>query len=191
MIGLALLVLIITASLAGPFLLRADPFDVAGAPMTPPLEDGHWLGTDYVGRDIFTGIVYGGRATLAVALAATAFNLVIGLSVGALAGYYQGATNTLLMKITEFFQVLPPLLFAMVIVSLFSPSAGMIAVAIGLVTWARRAAHPPEFMRIRELEYVAAARLPTRATPASSPGDPATPAADHRQRHPQRGQRRL
>ena len=117
-IGLALLVLIITASLAGPFLLRADPFDVAGAPMTPPLEDGHWLGTDYVGRDIFTGIVYGGRATLAVALAATAFNLVIGLSVGALAGYYQGATNTLLMKITEFFQVLPPLLFAMVIVSL-------------------------------------------------------------------------
>ena len=159
-IGLALLVLIITASLAGPFLLRADPFDVAGAPMTPPLEDGHWLGTDYVGRDIFTGIVYGGRATLAVALAATAFNLVIGLSVGALAGYYQGATNTLLMKITEFFQVLPPLLFAMVIVSLFSPSAGMIAVAIGLVTW------PPlarltrsEFMRIRELEYVAAARL--------------------------------
>ena len=45
-IGLALLVLIITASLAGPFLLRADPFDVAGAPMTPPLEDGHWLGTD-------------------------------------------------------------------------------------------------------------------------------------------------
>ncbi len=159
-IGLALLVLIITASLAGPFLLHADPFDVAGAPMTPPLEDGHWLGTDYVGRDIFTGIVYGGRATLAVALAATAFNLVIGLSVGALAGYYQGATNTLLMKITEFFQVLPPLLFAMVIVSLFSPSAGMIAVAIGLVTW------PPlarltrsEFMRIRELEYVAAARL--------------------------------
>ena len=118
-----------------------------------PLEDGHWLGTDYVGRDIFTGIVYGGRATLAVALAATAFNLVIGLSVGALAGYYQGATNTLLMKITEFFQVLPPLLFAMVIVSLFSPSAGMIAVAIGLVTW------PPlarltrsEFMRSRELE---------------------------------------
>lgn len=142
-IGLALLALIITASLAGPFLLHADPFDVAGAPMTPPLEDGHWLGTDYVGRDIFTGIVYGGRATLAVALAATAFNLVIGLSVGALAGYYQGATNTLLMKITEFFQVLPPLLFAMVIVSLFSPSAGMIAVAIGLVTWPpARAAHP-------------------------------------------------
>ena len=137
---------IITASLAGPFLLRADPFDVAGAPMTPPLEDGHWLGTDYVGRDIFTGIVYGGRATLAVALAATAFNLVIGLSVGALAGYYQGATNTLLMKITEFFQVLPPLLFAMVIVSLFSPSAGMIAVAIGLVTWPsvwRRSTAPP------------------------------------------------
>ena len=120
--------------------------------MTPPLEDGHWLGTDYVGRDIFTGIVYGGRATLVVALAATAFNLVIGLSVGALAGYYQGATNTLLMKITEFFQVLPPLLFAMVIVSLFSPSAGMIAVAIGLVTWlalARLTAS--EFMRIRSL----------------------------------------
>lgn len=99
------------------------------------------------------------------------FNLVIGLSVGALAGYYQGATNTLLMKITEFFQVLPPLLSRWLIVSLFSPSAGMIAVAIGLVTW------PPlarltrsEFMLHRELEYVAAAGSPTRATPASSAG---------------------
>lgn len=160
LIGLVLLVLIVTASIIGPLLLQADPFEVAGAPMTPPFQDGHWLGTDYVGRDIFTGIVYGGRATLAVALAATVFNLIIGLSVGALAGYYLGAANTLLMKITEFFQVLPPLLFAMVLVSLFSPSAGMIAVAIGLVTW------PPlarltrsEFMRIRELEYVAAAHL--------------------------------
>lgn len=159
-IGLVLLTLIIGCTLAGPFLLRADPFDVAGAPMTPPGEDGHWLGTDYVGRDILTGIVYGGRATLTVALAATAFNLIIGLSVGALAGYCRGATNTLLMKLTEFFQVLPPLLFAMVLVSLFSPSAGMIAVSIGLVTW------PPlarltraEFLRIRELEYVEAARL--------------------------------
>ncbi len=159
-IGLALLIAVVAVSLIGPLLLRADPFDVAGAPMTPPLEDGHWLGTDYVGRDILTGIVCGGRATLAVALAATAFNLLIGLSVGALAGYYHGAADTLLMKFTEFFQVLPPLLFAMVLVSLFSPSTGMIAVAIGLVTW------PPlarltraEFLRIRELEYVAAARL--------------------------------
>ena len=159
-VGLVLLLLIVGAALAGPFLLRADPFEVAGAPMTPPSEDGHWLGTDYVGRDILTGIVYGGRATLAVATAATLFNLIIGLSVGALAGYCRGAANTLLMKATEFFQVLPPLLFAMVLVSLFSPTAGMIAVAIGLVTW------PPlarltraEFLRIRELEYVEAARL--------------------------------
>ena len=112
------------------------------------------------GHATSSGIVCGGRATLAVALAATAFNLLIGLSVGALAGYYHGAADTLLMKFTEFFQVLPPLLFAMVLVSLFSPSTGMIAVAIGLVTW------PPlarltraEFLRIRELEYVAAARL--------------------------------
>lgn len=158
--GLVLLLVIAAATLAGPLLLRADPFEVSGAPMTPPLQDGHWLGTDYVGRDILAGIVYGGRATLTVALAAALFNLLIGLGVGALAGYYRGAANTLLMKVTEFFQVLPPLLFAMVLVSLFSPSVGMIAVAIGLVTW------PPlarltraEFLRIRELEYVEAARL--------------------------------
>ena len=59
-IGLTLLIAVVAVSLIGPLLLRADPFDVAGAPMTPPLEDGHWLGTDYVGRDILTGIVYGG-----------------------------------------------------------------------------------------------------------------------------------
>ena len=159
-LGLALLCIIVAVSLAGPFFLSADPFEIAGAPMTPPLEDGHLLGTDYVGRDILTGIVHGGRATLAVALAATLCNLLIGFSVGALAGYYQGAPNTLLMKITEFFQVLPPLLFAMVLVSLFSPSIGMIAVAIGLVTWPSLARLTRgEFMRIRELEYVTAAQL--------------------------------
>ena len=55
-IGLALLIIIVMVSLVGPILLPADPFDVAGAPMTPPLEDGHWLGTDYVGRDLFMGV---------------------------------------------------------------------------------------------------------------------------------------
>ena len=77
--GLALLVTFL--AIFAPLLAPHSPYvgDLANARLLTP-GPGHWLGTDYVGRDIFTGIVYGGRATLAVALAATAFNLVIGLT---------------------------------------------------------------------------------------------------------------
>lgn len=159
-IGLVILVSISLMALLGPFIIEGEPFDIVGAPFMAPFEDGYFLGTDYVGRDIFKEIIHGSTATLGVALAATFFNLFMGLSIGALAGYYDGTPSTLLMKFTEFFQVLPPLLFAMVIVSLFSPSVVIISLAIGLVTW------PPlarltraEFLRIREMEYVEAAKL--------------------------------
>ena len=159
-LGLMFLLLIVFVAIFGPFFIEEEPFSIVGAPFMAPMEDGFIFGTDYVGRDIFKEIVHGSKATLGVALAATFFNLVIGLTVGALAGFYKGFINTFLLKFTEFFQVLPPLLFSMVIVSLFSPSVAIISFAIGVVTW------PPlarltraEFLRIKEMEYVEAAKL--------------------------------
>lgn len=159
-LGLFFLFLIVVTAILGPLFIEEEPFSIVGAPFMAPMEDGFIFGTDYVGRDIFKEIIHGSKATLGVALAATFFNLVIGLTVGALSGYYKGVLNTFLLKFTEFFQVLPPLLFSMVIVSLFNPSVAIISFAIGVVTW------PPlarltraEFLRIREMEYVEAAKL--------------------------------
>ncbi|MCR2595571.1 ABC transporter permease subunit, partial [Salmonella enterica] len=78
------------------------------------------LGSDYLGRDVLTGLVHGGRATLLVGVVAAVLSMAIGITVGALAGYYGGWVDETLMRITEFFQVLPALLFAMVLVTLFS-----------------------------------------------------------------------
>ncbi|MBC9908594.1 ABC transporter permease [Achromobacter xylosoxidans] len=157
--GVLLLAAILAVTLFGPMIMEADPFEIAGAPMTPPGADA-LLGTDYLGRDVLTGMVYGGRATLLVGVVAAVLSMAIGLTVGALAGYYGGWIDETLMRITEFFQVLPTLLFAMVLVTLFSPSLATIAIAIGVVSWpgtARLARG--EFLRLKRREYVLAERV--------------------------------
>lgn len=157
--GVLLLAAILAVTLFGPMIMEADPFEIAGAPMTPPGADA-LLGTDYLGRDVLTGMVYGGRATLLVGVVAAVLSMAIGLTVGALAGYYGCWIDETLMRITEFFQVLPTLLFAMVLVTLFSPSLATIAIAIGVVSWpgtARLARG--EFLRLKRREYVLAERV--------------------------------
>ncbi|QEK93416.1 ABC transporter permease [Achromobacter insolitus] len=157
--GVLLLAVILAVTIFGPMIMEADPFEIAGAPMTPPGADAV-LGTDYLGRNVLTGMVYGGRATLLVGVVAAVLSMAIGLTVGALAGYYGGWIDETLMRITEFFQVLPTLLFAMVLVTLFSPSLATISVAIGVVSWpgtARLARG--EFLRLKRREYVLAERV--------------------------------
>lgn len=158
--GLALLTVIIGLVLYGRFIFAADPFDIVWMPLTPPGEQpGVWLGTDFLGRDMMTGLLKGGAPTLAVGLSAALITVVIGITMGALAGFFGGWLDDLLMRLTEFFQVLPALLFAMVLVTLFSPSLWTIAFAIGVVSWPQTARLTrAEFLRIRELEYVTAAR---------------------------------
>jgi peptide/nickel transport system permease protein len=160
MLGLAMLVFVILTMLLGPSLYPVLPFDLAGAPFTPPFENAALpLGSDYLGRDILAGMVVGGRATLLVGLAAAAITVSIGLTVGALAGYFGGWVDEVLSRFTEIFQVMPSLLFAMVLMTLFSPSLTTAIIAIGIVTWTSTARLArAEFMRLRKLEYVSAAR---------------------------------
>ncbi len=158
--GVAMLAVIVGATLWGTFFYGGDPFEIVWAPHEPPgVEPSFPMGTDYLGRDIVAGMLTGGGPTLAVGLAAAAITMVIGISLGALAGYYGGWVDNLLMRVTEFFQVLPALLFAMVLVTLFSPSLLTIAMAIGVVSWPQTARLTrAEFLKIKELEYVTAAR---------------------------------
>jgi peptide/nickel transport system permease protein len=158
--GLGLLLIIILVSVVGPFIYNVDPFDIIWAPFTEPgMAAIVPLGTDQLGRDILAGLIYGGNATLLVGVSAALITVIIGISIGAMAGFYGGLADNVLMRVTEFFQVLPPLLFAMVLVTLFSPSLPIVAIAIGVVSWPATARLArAEFIRIRNLEYVNAAR---------------------------------
>ncbi len=155
--GLVLLSAIVALTLLGPILMPADPFDIVAAPLTPPSLDEALLGTDQQGRDVLTGIVHGGRATLAVGLSAACVSVLIGITIGALAGYFGGTVDELLMRLTEFFQVLPALLFSMVLVTLFTPTLTTIALSIGAVSWTATARLTrAEFLKLKELDFVAA-----------------------------------
>jgi len=158
--GLVLLLMIIAVTMLGPYFYPMDPMEIVWAPLTPPgTEPTVPLGTDYLGRDLLRGLIHGGKATLAVGGSAAILTILIGVTLGSLAGYYGGVVEEILMRVTEFFQVLPPLLFAMVLVALFTPSLPIVAFAIGVVSW------PPtarlaraEFIKIKQLEFVTAAR---------------------------------
>jgi peptide/nickel transport system permease protein len=152
------LMIIILVGLFGPIFFEADPFAIIGLPLTEPGEIS-LLGTDYLGRNVFTGIIYGVRTTLAIALTATAFAVFIGISVGAIAGFYGGKIDNALMRFTEFFQVLPPLVFAMVIVAVFNPNLMVVIFSIGVTSWTTEARLTrAEFLKNKEREYVMAAR---------------------------------
>lgn len=158
-VGMALLLIVVLVSVAGPWLYPADPFEIRAAPFTPPFTADAWLGTDYLGRDALTMLIYGGRATLLVGAVAALLSVSIGVTLGAFAGYYGGNVDAALMRVTEFFQVLPALLFAMVVVTLFGPTLVTVTMAIGIVSWTGTARLTrAEFMKYRGLEFVRAER---------------------------------
>ncbi len=159
-LGLFLLIGMLVLSFVVPLFMDRDPGARVGGPHMSPSEEGApFLGTDNLGRDIWTIVIYGGAGTLKIAAGASAMIILIGLTLGALAGYYGGWVDSLLMRITEFFQVLPGLLFAIVVVALFKPSYWTITFAIGSIQWPQlMRLTRAEFLRIKSLEYVKAAR---------------------------------
>ena len=130
--AMLVLIVIIILAIFGPSLYPTDPFEMVWMPFSPPGQEGFLLGTDYLGRDLMAGLVHGARVSILVGISAAFMSVVIGITIGALAGYYRGTGEEILMRLTEFFQVLPTLLFSMVIVALFGASLPMIVIAIGL-----------------------------------------------------------
>jgi peptide/nickel transport system permease protein len=157
--GLIILILISIMGFVGPLFYPTDPFEMVWMPFSPPGNDGYLLGTDYLGRDILSQIINGARVSIAIGFSAALVSAFIGVGIGSFAGFYGGWVEEILMRITEFFQVLPTLLFAMVIVALFGSSVLSITLAIGAVSWASVARITrSEFLRIKELDFVLASR---------------------------------
>jgi peptide/nickel transport system permease protein len=156
--GLIMVTIFIFVGLFGSVIFPADPFEMVAVPLSEP-GTGALLGSDYMGRDVFIGIIYGTRPTLVIAVTATLVTVLIGITLGAVAGFYGGMIDNVLMRITEFFQVLPPLVFAMVIVAVFSTDIVVVILAIAVTTWTVEARLTrAEFLKIKEREYVMSAR---------------------------------
>ena len=156
--GLAVLAIVIMAAIAGPLLYPIDPFDMIGRPSVPPSAR-YPLGTDVSGRDILAGLLHGARVSLFIGVVASFMATLVGLIVGALAGYYGGTIDNLLMRCTDFFLTIPSFVLAVVLVAIFSPSIVSVTAAIAVVSWpsvARLAR--AEFIAQRDREYVQAAR---------------------------------
>lgn len=157
--GLALFIVVALVALAAPLLYGHSPWMMVGKPMLLPLADTKFLmGTDMLGRDVMAGLVHGARVSLLVGLVSTAGALAVGVAIGAIAGYAGGWVDDALMGITEFFQTIPQLVMAVLVVAILSPTLYSIIGAIALVSW------PPvarlvrgEFMALREREFVQAA----------------------------------
>jgi peptide/nickel transport system permease protein len=159
MAGLVLFLVVASLALAAPLLYSHSPWMMVGKPMLLPLADAkHLMGTDMLGRDVMAGLVHGARVSLLVGLVSTAAALAAGVLIGAVAGYFGGWVDDALMAFTEFFQTIPQLVMAVLVVAILSPTLYSIIGAIALVSW------PPvarlvrgEFLSLREREFVQAA----------------------------------
>ena len=157
-VGATVLAAIALTALLAPWIAPHDPWALLGRPLAPPGSE-FALGSDLLGRDLLSGLIHGARVSLLIGLASTACAIVIGGTVGALAGYFGGAIDRMLVRLTEFFQVIPSFLFAILLVAILTPALSSVVIAIALVTW------PPvarliraQFMTLRTREFVEAAR---------------------------------
>lgn len=157
MIVLALCAITILA----PKLASFSPlYPLAGPSLAKPLISPFWFGTDNLGRDIFSDIIWGTRTALMVGLLAAGTSATLGTLVGMFAGFYGGRIDNILMRFTEIFLVIPIFFLALIIMTFFGQSIEFVIIIIGILTW------PPiarlvraEFLSQKEREYVEAARM--------------------------------
>jgi peptide/nickel transport system permease protein len=135
-----------------------DPHEISSEVMLPP-SAAHLLGTDELGRDVLLGIIHGIRVSLTVGFAAALGATVIGILVGAMAGFYGGLLDLVFMRVSEVFQVVPSFILAAVIVALSGPGLSQVVAVIALLAWPQVARlMRGEVMRVKQLEFVDAVR---------------------------------
>jgi len=145
-------------ALFAPFLAPFNPLATGKDSFHRP-DSRYLMGTDDLGRDLFSGVLWGARTSLLVGILAALTSTLIGVVVGALAGYYGGMTDDLLMRITEFFLVIPRFFLVLVIVALFGSSIWNVILVIGILSWPVTARLVRvEFLSIKEKEFIEASR---------------------------------
>jgi peptide/nickel transport system permease protein len=160
MAGLIIALALIFASLLAPWIATHDPStqDLTSRLAKPSVE--HWFGTDELGRDVYSRVVFGGQVTLGMVVAIVLLVAPLGLAIGCVAGYIGGTADRVLMRVTDIFLAFPRLILALAFVAAIKPGITSAIAAIALTAW------PPyarlaraETLTIRNTDFIAAVRL--------------------------------
>lgn len=158
-IGMAIISLEIVAAVFAPLVTFSNPTKInpAASRLSPSVH--HWFGTDLLGRDMFSRVVYGARISLEVGVFAVLIALAIGLVAGALSGYFGGVIDTFVMRVTDVFLAFPYILAAIVIITVIGRGKTAVIVVLGLLGWMPIARlFRAGVLQVKETEYVEAAR---------------------------------
>ena len=159
MTGLALVLGLFVVSVFAPWLAPYDPNQIDLKQVLMPPSPTHYLGTDTLGRDVLSRIIFGSRVSLKVGFVAVGLATLIGLLVGALAGYYGGWVDSALMRLVDLMLCFPAFFLILAVIAVLEPSIWNIMVVIGLTSWMGVARLVrAEFLSLREREFVTAAR---------------------------------
>lgn len=149
---------VVLLGLFAPWLAPSDPAVIAGPALLPP-SAAHWMGTDALGRDLLSGIIFGARTSLILGVVVGAMAFFIGTAVGTMASYKGGGADDLLMRGTEFFQVIPRFFLAIMTIALFGPGLDRVIVVLGLTSWTTIArVTRAESLTLMERDFIRAAR---------------------------------
>jgi ABC-type dipeptide/oligopeptide/nickel transport system permease subunit len=158
MVGLGFILLLALVALFAPLIAQYTPTELAGDTKQPVSLD-HWFGTDRIGRDLFTRVIYGARVSLRIGVAATVMSLIIGIAVGATAGFFGGTIDNVLMRFTDVLLAIPYVVLAVAIATVIGKSENSVILIIGITGWLGIARIVrSSFLSLKQLEYVEAAR---------------------------------
>lgn len=159
MTGLVVVVLLFLASLLAPLIAPYNPSEINAWDVLQPPTWQHWFGTDELGRDVLTRVLFGARISLKVGFVAIGIAVLLGSVVGLLAGYYGGWVDTLLMRCVDIMLCFPAFFLILAIITFLEPSIWYIMAVIGLTGWMGVARLVrAEVLAIREMDYILAAR---------------------------------
>ncbi|MBI5667507.1 MAG: ABC transporter permease [Chloroflexi bacterium] len=159
LVGLAIVILLGLGAVFAPYIAPYDPIEPHYTARLAPPGGEFLLGTDELGRDLFSRLLYGARISLVIGFIAQGVALVIGMTLGMVAGWYGGWIDDLIMRTTDVFFAIPGLMFLIVWVTIFEPGPISIFLALGLIGWPGEARMMrSQVLGIKELDYVLAAR---------------------------------
>lgn len=157
--GFIIIVLIFLLSMFAPLIAPYDPNDinVKAILLSPSIQ--HWMGTDGLGRDVLSRMLHGGRISLLVGLVAVGISTAIGIILGAMAGFYRGWVDTLIMRMVDVMLSIPSFFLILAVIAFLTPSIINIMIVIGLTSWmgVTRLVRA-EFLSLSEREFVTASR---------------------------------
>jgi ABC-type dipeptide/oligopeptide/nickel transport system permease subunit len=158
MAGLVLTLVLVVCALLAPVLAPHDPVEQKGARLEPP-SDAYPLGLDELGRDVLSRIVWGARVSLRVGFSVVLLASLIGVTLGAISGYFGGWVDVLIMRLCDILLAFPGILLAIALVAVLGPSLNNVILALAIIGWVGYARLVRgQVLKVREMEFVTAAK---------------------------------